>query len=212
MSWYLQSAEQGNADAQFNLGEIYAKGWGVPQDDAQALAWHRKAAERGKVRASLAVEPLAPTPSPDAPVAVEPLAPTPETSDIAALRKAADQGHADAQTSLGSGKITKTFIWWLVVLIVAAGYWISKGTPNPVLFFTANSAKQECLRLANENKGTVLFLDDNETINANDTWLKDGKRVVQLLQKDGDGMNQIMCIYGNGMVEIPSILEQGRWR
>jgi len=77
MSWYLQSAEQGNADAQFNLGETYAKGWGVPQDDAQALAWYRKAAERGNVRARLAVEPLAPTPSPDVPVAVEALVPTP---------------------------------------------------------------------------------------------------------------------------------------
>ena len=47
-----------------------------------------------------------------------------------------------------------------------------------------------------------------------ESWLKDGKRVVQLLQDtdDEDGIRQIMCIYGNGMVQIPSMLEQGKWR
>lgn len=110
-----------------------------------------------------------------------------------------------------SRKITDNYGWYLVVLIVAAGYWISKGAPNPSLFFSADSAKKECLRLANENKGK-MFIIKNETIKANDTWLKDGRRVVQLLQNDGEGMNQIMCIYGNGMVQIPSLLDQGKWR
>ena len=114
------------------------------------------------------------------------------------------------RNSKGSEKITKTYIWFLIVLIIAAGYWISLGTPNPSLFFAADSAKQDCLRLANENKGSFVF--NNETIRANDTWLKDGKRVVQLLQDDDDGINQIMCIYGNDMVSIPSMLEQGKWR
>jgi TPR repeat protein len=44
----LQKAEQGDAQAQFNLGVVYAYGLvGVPQDSAQALAWYRKAAEQG---------------------------------------------------------------------------------------------------------------------------------------------------------------------
>lgn len=95
---------------------------------------------------------------------------------------------------------------------MAAGYWIAKGTPNPTLFFAGSSAKEECLRLANENKGSSIMFNSNE-ITANDTWLKDGKRVVQLLQmNDNNGMNQIMCVYGNGMVQIPSLFEQGRWR
>ena len=34
-----QSADQGDAKAQFNLGLMYVNGRGVPQDDAQALAW-----------------------------------------------------------------------------------------------------------------------------------------------------------------------------
>ena len=40
-------AEQGNADAQFNLGTTYAQGEGVPKDGAEAVKWWRKAAEQG---------------------------------------------------------------------------------------------------------------------------------------------------------------------
>ena len=40
-------AEQGNADAQFNLGLMYEKGWGVPQDYKTAMKWYRLAAEQG---------------------------------------------------------------------------------------------------------------------------------------------------------------------
>jgi len=40
-------AEQGNADAQFNLGVGYKKGEGVPQDYAEAVKWYRLAAEQG---------------------------------------------------------------------------------------------------------------------------------------------------------------------
>ena len=40
-------AEQGHADAQFNLGTMYDNGQGVPQDDAEAVKWYRKAAEQG---------------------------------------------------------------------------------------------------------------------------------------------------------------------
>jgi len=101
--------------------------------------------------------------------------------------------------------------WYLVILVLAGGYWISLGTPNPMLFFSGDWAKEECLALANKNKGSS-FLFNNETIKANNTWIKDGKLVVQLLQDDDDGINQIMCIYGNDMVQIPSMLDQGKWR
>ncbi len=40
-------AEQGDADAQTNLGFIYNYGQGVPQDYAEAANWYRKAAEQG---------------------------------------------------------------------------------------------------------------------------------------------------------------------
>ena len=44
--WYRKSAEQGDAEAQNNLGALYAKGQGVPQSDAEALHWYRLAAEQ----------------------------------------------------------------------------------------------------------------------------------------------------------------------
>jgi TPR repeat protein len=43
--------EQGEARAQSNLGFMYDKGHGVPQDFVQAMAWYRKAAEQGEARA-----------------------------------------------------------------------------------------------------------------------------------------------------------------
>ena len=44
-------AEHGLAGAQYNLGVMYDKGKGVPQDDAEAVKWYRKAAEQGVAEA-----------------------------------------------------------------------------------------------------------------------------------------------------------------
>ncbi len=40
-------AEQGDANAQYNLGVMYDRGRGVPRDYAEAARWHRLAAEQG---------------------------------------------------------------------------------------------------------------------------------------------------------------------
>ena len=44
-------AEQGDADAQYNLGTMYGKGQGVPQDDKTALKWSSLAAGQGNADA-----------------------------------------------------------------------------------------------------------------------------------------------------------------
>ncbi|HET8611827.1 MAG TPA: tetratricopeptide repeat protein, partial [Sphingomonas sp.] len=44
-------AAQGDADAQFNLGQAYRLGKGVPADPAKAEDWYRKAAEQGHFQA-----------------------------------------------------------------------------------------------------------------------------------------------------------------
>ena len=46
VSWYRKGADQGFADAQYNLGIMYAKGEGVPQDYVQAHKWWNLAAAR----------------------------------------------------------------------------------------------------------------------------------------------------------------------
>ena len=44
-------AEQGDADAQFNLGVMYANGEGVPQDYKTAVKWYTLSAQQGQANA-----------------------------------------------------------------------------------------------------------------------------------------------------------------
>jgi len=44
---YRESAEQGNADAQYMLGECYYYGAGVEVNHKEAVKWYQKAAEQG---------------------------------------------------------------------------------------------------------------------------------------------------------------------
>jgi hypothetical protein len=51
--WYRKAADQGDADAQNNLGAMYGNGEGVAKDDAEAVKWFRKAADQGNASAQL---------------------------------------------------------------------------------------------------------------------------------------------------------------
>jgi hypothetical protein len=44
--WYRKAAEQGYAEAQFNLGSMYYHGYGVPQDYVQAHMWYKLATSK----------------------------------------------------------------------------------------------------------------------------------------------------------------------
>src|SRR5690349_9664224 len=44
-------AEQGHARAQYNVGNMYDNGQGVPQDYATAVSWYQKAAKQGNAGA-----------------------------------------------------------------------------------------------------------------------------------------------------------------
>ena len=46
VQWYRLAAEQGLADAQYNLGVMYANGEGVPQDNVEAHMWLNLAASQ----------------------------------------------------------------------------------------------------------------------------------------------------------------------
>ena len=47
----LEEAQEGNAIAQFQLGNCYRLGDGVARDDVQAVTWYLKAAEQNIVEA-----------------------------------------------------------------------------------------------------------------------------------------------------------------
>ncbi|MEQ8399051.1 SEL1-like repeat protein [Thalassobaculum sp.] len=46
-NWFRESAIQGVPNAQYNLGVLYERGLGLPQDDTRALLWYHSAAEQG---------------------------------------------------------------------------------------------------------------------------------------------------------------------
>jgi TPR repeat protein len=47
VKWFTLAAEQGSADAQYNLGVMYANGEGVRQCGKAAVKWYTLAAEQG---------------------------------------------------------------------------------------------------------------------------------------------------------------------
>src|SRR5690349_7283312 len=49
------AAERGDASAQFRLGQLHAKGQGVPHDFVRAVEWYRTAADQGYAEAQLAL-------------------------------------------------------------------------------------------------------------------------------------------------------------
>ena len=53
VQWFRMAAEQGDAKAQFNLGNIYDTGEGVPENDTEAVRWYRMAAEQGYAKAQV---------------------------------------------------------------------------------------------------------------------------------------------------------------
>ena len=47
LEWYQKAAAEGDADAQFHLGDMYKEGLGVEKNNALAIKWFRKAANQG---------------------------------------------------------------------------------------------------------------------------------------------------------------------
>jgi uncharacterized protein len=85
-------AEQGDARAQYNLGVLYRKGRGVPQDDVQARRWYEKAAAQGQAKAQYNLGTLYLNGGG---------VPKDYQQALRWFRMAADQGEALAQTKIG---------------------------------------------------------------------------------------------------------------
>ena len=54
--WYRLAAEQGNAEAQFNLGVLAGAGHGMPRDLDAARHWLERAAKQGHEKAQVTLE------------------------------------------------------------------------------------------------------------------------------------------------------------
>ena len=51
VTWYRRAADQGYAQAQYNLGICYSNGQGVEQDHTVAFTWFSQAADQGFAKA-----------------------------------------------------------------------------------------------------------------------------------------------------------------
>lgn len=85
-------AQQGDV-SQHSLGTLYSNGYGVAQDDVQAIEWYRKAAEQGFSDAQFNLGVMYDY---GAGIAEDPV------QAVVWYRKAAEQGLADAQYTLGA--------------------------------------------------------------------------------------------------------------
>ncbi len=90
--WWRQAAERGDATSEYNLGNMYELGHGVPRDAAEAVRWFRSAAEQGYAVAQNGLGWMYHLGSGVA------------KDDVEAagwFRKSAEQGNATAQLNLG---------------------------------------------------------------------------------------------------------------
>ncbi len=88
----IRKAQQGNADAQYNLGNMYRLGQGVPKDFTKAVYWLRKAAGQGYANAQYNLGNM---------YRLGQGVLKDFTKAVYWWRKAAGQGDADAQFGLG---------------------------------------------------------------------------------------------------------------
>ncbi|MHA1563854.1 MAG: SPOR domain-containing protein, partial [Alphaproteobacteria bacterium] len=85
------AANNGNAEAKYNIGVLYARGDGVDRDNAKALKWYRRAAESGSTNAQYLMGVL---------YNGGQVVPQDFTAALSWFGRAAAQGHASARTQL----------------------------------------------------------------------------------------------------------------
>ncbi len=93
ISLFKPLAEQGNAEAQYNIGLLYDRGLGAPQNYREAIKWYEKSAEQGNANAQFELGFIY-----DNGKGV----PKNYGEAIKWYRKSAKQGNANAQTFLGA--------------------------------------------------------------------------------------------------------------
>lgn len=89
---WLPFAEQGDAGAQYNLGNMYYKGLGVPQDYKEAVRLYRLSAEQGYAFAQVLLGAM---------YSHGQGVPQDHKEAVRLYRLSAEQGHAEAQYNLG---------------------------------------------------------------------------------------------------------------
>lgn len=121
----LNKAEAGDAEAQYELGNCYSRGWGVSEDNAKAVYWWNKAAERGNAEAQ---EKLGVCYGDGKGVNQD------FVKAVYWFGKAAEQGNANAQKSLG---LCYANGWGVSQDSIKAFYWYGKAAEQKKLYSEA---------------------------------------------------------------------------
>ena len=109
VKWFRKAAEQGDASAQTFLADCYLFGRGVAKDETEALTWFRRAAKQDDVYGAETAKNYLKAVEDDDPEAQCHLATAylygwscakNEVEAVKLFRKAAEQGHKDAETAL----------------------------------------------------------------------------------------------------------------
>jgi hypothetical protein len=111
-------AEQGLADAQYNLGRMYDYGWGVVQDFNETSKWYRLAAAQGNANAQHSLGDM---------YILGTVGVQDYKEAVKWYRLAAEQGFADAQNSLGAMYWAG---WGVAQDYVRAYMWFSLGASS----------------------------------------------------------------------------------
>ena len=148
VEWYRKAADQGFAEAQFNLGKMYSAGLGVGRNKKEAENWYRKAADQGFADAQCSLGEML-----DASRSCKF-----SQEAVEWYRKAAEQGLADAQFNLGK--------------MYASGSGVSKNEKEAVHWFR-KSAEQGLAEAqlglgAMYVKGIGVGKDEKEAV----TWFR----------------------------------------
>lgn len=97
LAWYRKSADQGYANAQYNVGLCYYNGFGTAINYTEAAAWYRKSVAQGYDKAQYNLGTMYKSGKG---------VPQDLVQALSLYRKAAEQGNMHAQSSLGFHYLT----------------------------------------------------------------------------------------------------------
>ena len=178
-----KKAEAGDANAQDNLGSMYAKGEGVLKDYAEAVKWFRKAADQGHADAQKSLGNKYYNGQG---------VPKNYAEAMSWWRKAADQGDANAQYNLGT--------------MYGNGRGVPKDYAEAFKWFRL--AAEQGLAVAQNNLGRMY--DKGEGVpKDNAEAMKWYRKAAE--QGNAKAQNELGLMYGNGVVVPKDEAESKKW-
>jgi TPR repeat protein len=147
----LPKAQQGDANAQFNLALLYENGVGIPRDARSAVYWYTKAAQQGHVNAQYRLGTIYRYGYGDEVLLLD------SKKAVYWITKASEQGHVIAQYNLGHmyeygdgapQDYKQAFFWYTKAL--EKGYYFAKEDRDKMLEKMSQSQIEEAQKLSKE--------------------------------------------------------------